>query len=103
MILQQNKAEIFPWFSNRHIQVRGYFFDKNGKFYEKEEVLGCFPPELEKEQLISIVESLNGCFAITYETTSFIFASVDRLRTFPLFYRENKGEFYLSDNTLELS
>ncbi len=40
----------------------------------------------------------NGHFAIMVKKNDFLFASVDRVRSIPLFYGSCNGQFYLSDN-----
>lgn len=105
MQLRIDQKSSFPWFVNDSIKVRGYFFDDERDFYQSERLLEKFPVGLTFEELASLVSSLNGCFSVYYESSEFIFASVDRLRSFPIFYAaESESESVtLSDNILDLS
>lgn len=103
MQLRIDKKSSFPWFVNTSIKVRGYFFDEQGDFYQSEKLLEKFPVGLTFDELASVVSSLNGCFALYYESSEFIFASVDRLRNFPIFYTFDNDRISLSDNLLDLS
>ncbi|MAD76565.1 MAG: hypothetical protein CML20_17550 [Rheinheimera sp.] len=103
MQLRIDQKSSFPWFVNDSIKVRGYFFDDEGDFYQSERLLDKFPVGLTLSELTSLVSSLNGCFSVYYESPEFIFASVDRLRSFPIFYTAESDSVILSDNILDLS
>lgn len=103
MQLRIDQNSSFPWFVNDSIKVRGYFFDDEGDFYQSETLLDKFPVGLTFEELASVVSSLNGCFSVYYESSEFIFSSVDRLRSFPIFYAAESDSVILSDNILDLS
>ena len=83
---KSDEITTFPWFSNQHVQVRGFFFDEEGTFYHKDELLDKFPKGLHSEELVNIISSLNGNFSVLYESTKFKFSAVDRNRSFPVFY-----------------
>jgi asparagine synthase (glutamine-hydrolysing) len=56
---------------------------------------------IEKNDIDSLKKylfSLNGCFAVVINHPNFIFASVDRIRSIPLFYSKKKKRFILSDD-----
>ncbi|WP_404393218.1 asparagine synthase-related protein [Pseudoalteromonas phenolica] len=103
MQLRKDQKSSFPLFVNGSIKVRGYFFDDEGDFYHSERLLDKFPVGLTFSELVSVVSSLNGCFSVYYESPEFIFASVDRLRSFPIFYTAESDSVILSDNILDLS
>ena len=103
MHLKCSRTDVFPWFSNEYIKIKGYFFDANGDYFEQENLLNVIPKGLDKTQLISLIEALNGCFSIVYETVDFTFSAVDRLRNFPVFYTIEDGTLELTDEFLSLN
>lgn len=40
----------------------------------------------------------NGFFSFYYQTEDKLFAAVDRIRSYPIFYGQKEGDFFLSDN-----
>lgn len=57
----------------------------------------CRDDESREKELGEFLEGLNGEFAIIAETESKIFSAVDKLRSIPLFYTVEGGNFLLSD------
>jgi len=86
------------------IFVKGFGF-KDGKYFKDEKIGNLFKPLAEKssnkylfENFIEIVKAMNGNFAIVIEGNNWLFASVDRVRSFPLFYGKKKHKFFISDD-----
>jgi asparagine synthase (glutamine-hydrolysing) len=52
----------------------------------------------DSDSLKKYLNSLNGCFAIVIAHPNFIFASVDRIRSIPLFYSKTKKRCIVSDD-----
>lgn len=47
--------------------------------------------------LENTIKNLNGNFAVIFQGKDWLFASVDRVRSIPLFYGEKNNDFFLSD------
>lgn len=50
------------------------------------------------EKIDNLLIQQNGFHAITFRKTGLLFASVDRVRSIPLFYGQSAGVFFLSDD-----
>ena len=64
--------------------------------------LVCREDESQEKELGTLLEELNGEFAIVAETEGRIFCAVDRLRRIPLFYIMTKDNFIVSDDAYYL-
>jgi len=101
-ILLQNRY--FPWqqctFDQSKIYYKGHAFINNTLA-----ALGQISQQLisdiesgDNERIKGFLSKLNGTFCIVIETPSHIFATVDFLRSIPLFYATSNQEFHLSDD-----
>jgi len=97
----------FPWNEVKLNGVKYYFKGNvflNDKLLNQEKLaesiypLICIENEIQEKELGQFLKGLNGEFAIVAETESRIFCTVDRLRSIPLFYTVEGGDFLLSDN-----
>jgi asparagine synthase (glutamine-hydrolysing) len=82
------------------IYHKGYVFIGN-KLEDFSNITKNIIQKIEKndsDSLKKYLNSLNGCFAVVIEHPNFIFASVDRIRSIPLFYSKTKKRFILSDD-----
>ncbi|MCX6641974.1 MAG: hypothetical protein NTV15_01105, partial [Candidatus Bathyarchaeota archaeon] len=59
---------------------------------------GMFSSISKADDFISLLNQLNGFFAIVRQTEETIYAAVDRVRSIPLFYSLKNGDAYISDN-----
>jgi asparagine synthase (glutamine-hydrolysing) len=57
----------------------------------------CGEDESQENELGKFLKGLNGEFAAVVETESRILSVVDKLRSIPLFYTVEGGDFFLSD------
>ena len=62
----------------------------------------CREDEIREKELQAFLEGLNGEFAIIAETEGRILCAVDKLRSIPLFYIADEGNFAVSDNAYHL-
>jgi asparagine synthase (glutamine-hydrolysing) len=87
--------------------LKGSAFFKN-KLLSLEELAELIYPlvhgedKSQEKELGTLLEELNGDFAIVAETESRIFCAVDRLRKIPLFYIMTKDNFVVSDDAYYL-
>lgn len=83
--------------------IRGNLYS-NGKFIRNEEKISIFKliasclKEKNTEKVKNILSQLNGFFSFVIDSPEFIFATVDRVRSIPLFYGQNNESLILSDN-----
>lgn len=87
----------FAWYSKDNIYVKGYLFDENDNFFEKEKMLPLFENINQIEVLKNLLLSFNGSFSIVIYTDDKLFFAVDRLRSFPLFYKESNNSIIVTD------
>ncbi len=87
----------FKWYSDKEIYVKGFAFDKEGQYYQKEEMLSLFYPIDNCQKLAELLLSLNGSFVIIIKKETEVIFGTDRLRSFPLFYEKSDDLFRVSD------
>lgn len=86
--------------------LKGTFFYEN-KLLPSVDVVRLFSSVLEDshidhDSLKTLLLALNGNFALALETSRYIFCTVDRVRSIPLFYAVNGGEALFSDDANHL-
>lgn len=86
------------WFRQDGLSVKGYLFDENERLYSGEELLKYFTAVSGLEEFRKKVKTANGLFSVVLQRANRVFAAVDRLRSFPLFYFQKNGDLFLSDN-----
>jgi asparagine synthase (glutamine-hydrolysing) len=85
------------------IWMRGTVFSGD-RFTREEDIINQFQGlwELQTEGIInaahSLLNHLNGFFAVVIENNQGVFAAVDRVRSIPLFYGQANGRIFLSDD-----
>lgn len=92
----------FSWYKNKSVFIKGYFFDRNNNFYQKEGALLFLDKVTSKEEFIKIIKEINGCFSLLIKVESIVFIASDTTRSFPIFYTYNEEEIYISDAILFL-
>ena len=86
--------------------LKGTFFHEN-KLLPSADVVRLFSSALEdcqidRNSLKTLLLALNGNFALALETPRYIFCTVDRVRSIPLFYAVNGDEALFSDDANHL-
>jgi len=86
--------------------LKGTIFYEN-KLLESVDVVRLFSSALEDSQydhdsLKALLLALNGNFALALETPHYIFCTVDRVRSIPLFYAVDRNEVLFSDDANHL-
>ena len=87
-----------------HLHFSGYCFEGDARRTPHElaaqlvAIIGVeSPAEPQLQQLDRLLHRLNGCFCLIVETPSLLIASVDRLRSIPLFYSETLDALDVTD------
>ena len=95
IILNNNKG--YNWFSSKGCHVKGFAFDAKNNLLRGETFIDSI---IENKSVIKeYIKNLNGLFSIIIEENDYLFASVDKLRTFPLFYTMQNNQIILTDDS----
>jgi asparagine synthase (glutamine-hydrolysing) len=92
----------FSWFKKENIFVKGYLFDKNNSFYEKEELFEYFKGITNIQSFENKIKQANGLFTVIIKNEDSVFFAVDRLRMFPIFYFIENEDIFISDDVEHL-
>jgi asparagine synthase (glutamine-hydrolysing) len=92
----------FSWYQSENIFVKGYFFDENDNFLEKNNALLFLSKIRFKEDFLKVIHLINGCFTIIIKTNTNCFVASDTTRIFPIFYTFQNGDIHISDDIIFL-
>lgn len=98
--LQHNKNR--RWFVHEGIAVKGYLYAADGFYYQDEELLSYFSTIDSESTFVQKVKEANGLFSVTIQYEDKLFAAVDRLRSFPLYYNTTNNHLHLTDEVESL-
>ncbi len=88
----------FTWYKNESVFIKGYFFDDDNNFLEKENAIAFLSEIKSKEEFFSLRSKLNGCYTIIINIASTYYITSDTTRSFPLFYTFKNDAIYFSDD-----
>ena len=100
-------SQYYPW---NEIKLNGVKYYLKGKLFLNDKLLSleklaesicpliCREDESQEKELGEFLEGLNGEFAIVAENEIRIFCAVDKLRSIPLFYAVEGGNFVSSSS-----
>ncbi|MCF8332180.1 MAG: asparagine synthase C-terminal domain-containing protein [Bacteroidales bacterium] len=91
---KDNKA--FQWFCHDNVWCKGFIFNSDGNILQGIELCQYFTCDYE-DQFRKKLNHANGSFSVVVLNDSITFGAVDRLRTFPLFFKENYQSITISD------
>ncbi len=97
ILLVHNSGD-FIWEKTENLYVKGYLSDRNGRFYEKIQLLEYFKGMASLADFEEKVKFANGCFSVIFSEKEDIFVACDSIRTFPLFYASIDGDWKISDD-----
>ncbi len=101
VLLIHNSGE-FSWEKSENLYVKGYLSDRNGRFYEKKQLLEYFSGMESLADFEERVTFANGCFTVFFLGIDFLYVACDPIRAFPVFYKSMNGEWMVSDNPYQL-
>lgn len=78
----------------------GYFWFQGVLYRSLSEDL--FPQVCNPAVFFTTLKEINGCFRFVIDCDDYIFAAVDRIRSFPLFYIQKGTEFFIDSDAFEL-
>ena len=88
----------FSWYQNERVFIKGYFFDNQNNFFEKENAVKLVSYIKSKHQFLEFINTINGCFTIIIRSNTSCFIACDTTRMFPVFYTYLKDELCISDD-----
>ena len=88
----------FSWYQNETVFLKGYFFDEKDNYYDKENAISFLSEITSKEDFLTIIHQINGCFTIIIKTENSCFIASDTTRIFPVFYTFQNKQLYVSDD-----
>ncbi|MCC8143166.1 MAG: asparagine synthase-related protein [Tannerellaceae bacterium] len=93
------------WYASQHIAVKGEAIDPKGKYLTRQELWAYFSTVHTGEEFVESLKKLNGIFSVVIANRkeNKIWASVDRLRNYPLFYTVKDHRLFLSDQIEQLA
>ncbi len=94
--LLRNNA--YKWYQKDGIFVKGYLFSETGKLFTGAQLIDYFLDVFNGDELQKKLEDANGIFSVVIRRNNTIFAAVDSVRTFPLFYVNKDGRFLITDD-----
>ncbi|MDD6211421.1 MAG: asparagine synthase-related protein [Bacteroidales bacterium] len=95
--LRSDRHYGYKWFSCEGIYVKGYLFTGDGTLYREENLLSYFKDVDSRESFLEKITKATGLFSVIVNREDEIYAAVDVVRTFPLFYYYHGEQFILTD------
>ncbi|NLB62298.1 MAG: hypothetical protein GX802_07800, partial [Clostridiales bacterium] len=86
----------FMWTKHQNVMVIGYAFASKDLLQEKA-LAEYFLPCVTRDDIVRRLRNLNGFFSIIIKTPTGWFAAVDHVRSFPILWSFQKGEYVLFD------
>tara|TARA_Y100000034_G_scaffold134927_1_gene204844 strand:+ start:12430 stop:14010 length:1581 start_codon:yes stop_codon:yes gene_type:complete len=95
--IQLNRHKGFAWNEENNCFIKGYLYDKKGKFHEKKAMFSIFDTKADWKEIVDQLQELNGIYALVFQLGKFTILANDTTRAFPLFYAFQNGECIVSD------
>ncbi|GHU70066.1 asparagine synthase [Bacteroidia bacterium] len=94
----------YKWFSkDDSVWVKGYLFTPGNQLLRKEKLIDYFSDVESFSDFQQKIREANGLFSIVLRKENQLWAVIDHARSFPLFYHQQKNDFFLTDNPDELA
>jgi asparagine synthase (glutamine-hydrolysing) len=100
--IKLTKEKVFHWQNKEGIFAKGYLFDTDGTLYRDEGLYDYFNNLPTENDFCQKLQSANGLFSVIIQKGESVWIAVDRLRYFPLFYREQNNNLLISDEIEDL-
>lgn len=101
LILKGNST--YSWVEYGNLHFIGYFFDQNSVLYRDESALNFFSEHLRNDSLSEICRSIDGRFSLIVAEEGCYKIVSDSVNFFPIFYRKNENDYWISDDWDELA
>ena len=96
IITIRNKG--FAWYHHDDTHVKGYIFNDGDTLKRDNSFAKCFSKIKNAAHFETLLNEVNGSFAIIANTDRYLFAAVDFVRSIPLFFSTENGEFLIGDD-----
>jgi len=83
----------YKWFHENSIYVKGYILTSDNKLLRDAELVNYFSSVETADDFKMKLQQANGLFSVVIKKEERIFAAVDSVRAFPLFYYQ-KDDFF---------
>ena len=100
--IKLTKNKVFQWHHDAGIYAIGYLFAPNGNLYRDADLCAYFNHIENENDFRQKLLSGNGTFSVIIQKEQSLWMAVDRLRYFPLFYRQKKDELLVCDEITDL-
>lgn len=88
----------YKWFSCNGVYVKGYLWSEEGLLYKDKALLSYFEDSGTIDVFSRKVKTASGLFSVIIHRNNVLYAAVDMIRTFPLFYSYSRDNFHITDN-----
>ena len=79
------------------VSDKGFELSCIGHVWEKELLSSLHTKDLEFKDAVGVIKNITGFFSLVYQNEKQLIASVDHIRSHPIFYGQTNTTFYLSD------
>jgi asparagine synthase (glutamine-hydrolysing) len=91
------KSKTNDWYQKGNVKVKGYAFDFEDNFLEKEDLADYFNNVTSVKEIKELALLLNGFFLVVIDSVDYVWLIADKLRSIPLFYSNYNEEVWVSD------
>lgn len=93
----------FTWHNKDNVFVKGFLFDCDQHYYEKEEFVKYFKDVKTKKDFTDKIIGTSGLFTVCIKLSeNKVLISNDIIRSFPIFYTRESDILYISDSVSEI-
>lgn len=92
----------YKWFEKDNIKAKGWIIDDSGQSYHDEQLVNYFQGINSAKGLKNLLSKTTGHFVAIIDNLDFLMAVTDRGRSFPLYYKNNRGFIEISDSGFNL-
>lgn len=101
-VLLLNRVAGFKWYNIDNIYIKGYFFDKENNFYEKETTCEFFKSVDDYHVFVDLIKQIKGVYTIVVRSGNKCFIACDTTKFFPLFYTVKENQLFIGDDVNQL-
>lgn len=88
----------YRWFNHSNVYAKGWAIDQNGKSYIDSDIAKYFSAVKSNDDFKELLLKTNGHFAVILKLESLLLIAVDRGRSIPLYFSNDKGIIKISDS-----
>ncbi|GHT39072.1 asparagine synthase [Bacteroidia bacterium] len=100
--IRLTRNKVHNWYKENGVYAKGYFFTPDGKLYRDAGLCTYFSKLVDEDDFRQKLLTANGIFSVIIQQDTKLWMAVDRLRYFPLFYRQKGVDLWISDEVNSL-